>query len=555
MTVSLLEIMAAARGHAAPLAAESAGYLLLAVADQVVAAPRRVTPGEIELFQDGSVRLGGRSACAPVEAEQTLRRLLARVLEVSSSVGPGLRRAGERRDETGLAGLVRELEVALIPVNRGAARRALSRLHRETQRARETGKLASWLAAESAVTEAKPSEPVIEPPADVVEPPPAAVVEPPPAAAVEPSAPAPVALPLVVAAPAPRPLPPPVELTLTPLPRAVEVETEIEAAMTRPEPVVLRAKERGSSTPRLGTVVTVQTLAEEEAERTEQVPPLAVDGEARAAELDIEVALELNPEVEPEPELDDALTPVRAVTVATEPQPLEDPEPSGLPDVVSAMLELHTGLDADEAPTRLRDVVTELLAVVQPVPLFTPEPQQVEDAWLTQSSLEDVTTASEPEPELELDLDLEPVDPALHEMKTWHPPPVTPSASLESESLSAGPAPSPEPEPEPERVELVLHRFESEQAEPELHDALTWYPAEVTTASPLPPELLIGAPGPEPSPYAPAVLPSRSSDVSELVDSFYVSGANDDSGELRSALKEMAGIELTPLPRPFAQER
>jgi hypothetical protein len=37
--------------------------------------------------------------------------------------------------------LVRELEAALIPVNRGAAKRSLSRLHRETTRALESGRV------------------------------------------------------------------------------------------------------------------------------------------------------------------------------------------------------------------------------------------------------------------------------------------------------------------------------------------------------------------------------------------------------------------------------
>jgi hypothetical protein len=211
------------------------------------------------------------------------------------------------------------------------------------------------------------------------------------------------------------------------------------------------------------------------------------------------------------------------------------------------MLELHTGLDADDAPTRLREVVTELLAVVQPVPVFTPEPQQVEDAWLTQSSLEDVAsvlTADHETPAIEAEI----VDPALHEAMTWNPAPV---------AEIAAPSPPPEPpappliEPAPE---VVVYRFESELAEPEAHEALTWYPAPVTSEqSPLPPALLVGEPPPEASPYAPAVLPAQSHEVAELVESFYVSGGSEEL-ELRSALKEMAGLELTPMPRPFVEE-
>ena len=56
MTVSLLEILGAARVHAAPLAAESAGYLLLGVADHVVAAPRAVSDDD-RSRDDGSHRV------------------------------------------------------------------------------------------------------------------------------------------------------------------------------------------------------------------------------------------------------------------------------------------------------------------------------------------------------------------------------------------------------------------------------------------------------------------------------------------------------------------
>jgi hypothetical protein len=65
--------------------------------------------------------------------------------------------------------------------------------------------------------------------------------------------------------------------------------------------------------------------------------------------------------------------------------------------------------------------------------------------------------------------------------------------------------------------------------------------------TPLPSSLLIAEPV-EPSPYSPAVLPARESDVSELVDSFHVTSAVEER-ELRAALKEMAGLDVTPLPR------
>lgn len=536
MTVSLLEILAAARSHAAPLASESAGYLLLAIADHVVSAPRVVDAEDVELLADGSVRLRSSAARDPALAEQVVRGLLARTLEVSSSVGPGLRRAAERREDTGLAEMVRELEIALIPVNRGAAKRALSRLHRETERARDAGKLAPLLAAAS----------IVPPPAVPARVEAAAPALPPPSQSSEPlpvvTLPAVEALPPAAHPPARLQSPPVVELTLTPLPSG-----ELTPALTKPEPVVLRAKERGASTPQLGTVVTAQTLPEEEIERTERAPTVIASDDEPQRSVDVAVDVDVDVDIDVDVELpvpadlsDDELTPVRTIHSAVmEPQPLIDPEPSQMPDVLTAMLELHTGLDADDAPTRLREVVTELLAVVQPVPLFTPEPQQVEDTWLTQSSLDDVVTSQ-----------AELVDPALYEAATWNPAPVAPIAPAASTVVET-PVVVPVAVAEPE---LLLYRFESEQADPAEHEALTWYPAAVTSeGSPLPPALLVGAPAAEPSPYAPAVLPTRRHDVAELVDSFYVSGGSEET-ELRSALKEMAGIELTPMSHPFVDE-
>jgi hypothetical protein len=479
MTVSLVEILAAARAHAAPLAAESAGYLLLGVADHVVSAPRVVEADEVELSSDGSVRLRARRAGSVQTegAERAVRRLLARALEVASSVGPALRRAAERGEDVGLPGLVRELEVALIPANRSAARRALSRLHRETERARDSGKLEALLRAEAGPPVAPP------PPITAARPDVAPIPSPEPPVVAEPPPVAPVALAPRRLAPEPR-----VELTLTPEPELAVAEP----VLTKPEPVVLRARERGTRTPQLGTVVTAQTLPGEELERTEPVPP--VDDEPAE-----ELAL-----------ADDEATPALPRRVlADAPAPFEEPEPSVLPDVLTAMVELHTGVDGDEAPTRLREVVTELRAEGSPAGeppdenvealeldvTWTAEPESVEDEWLSQSSLEDVVSAP------------------------------------------------------------VAVRFESERAAPEVHDAPTWHPAPVVPAVAVlvPPALLMAEPEPEPSPYVPAVLPVRSRDVTDLLDSFYVTGATAEL-ELRGALKQMAGLELTPMPHPLVDE-
>ncbi len=141
MSVSISEIIAGASVHAVPLAGECAGYLVLAAADQAVAAPRRIGPAEVHLFGDGTVRVDGARAAAEEDSEADLRALLDALLMSASSATPALLRASRRASGRGIAALVREIETALIPVNRSAAHRALARLERETERARHSGRL------------------------------------------------------------------------------------------------------------------------------------------------------------------------------------------------------------------------------------------------------------------------------------------------------------------------------------------------------------------------------------------------------------------------------
>ncbi|MEO8905074.1 MAG: hypothetical protein ABI488_21680 [Polyangiaceae bacterium] len=141
MSVTLSEVTRAARAHRAALAGESAGYLVLAIADQVLSAPRLVQPGEIQLSEDGALRVLSGLASSDADAELALRQALDSLLLVASSGSAALARASRRTSPVGLSSLVRELEAALIPVNRSAAKRALARLHRETARALLSGAL------------------------------------------------------------------------------------------------------------------------------------------------------------------------------------------------------------------------------------------------------------------------------------------------------------------------------------------------------------------------------------------------------------------------------
>src|SRR5688500_9091517 len=109
MSVTLQEVMSAAQRRAASLAAEVAGYLVLAIADQVAGAPRRMGFADVMLNDDGAVRLGSAAPASDVDAEHALRDTLAELLVLASSVTPALLRTGQRPAVGSVDALVREL--------------------------------------------------------------------------------------------------------------------------------------------------------------------------------------------------------------------------------------------------------------------------------------------------------------------------------------------------------------------------------------------------------------------------------------------------------------
>lgn len=142
MSVTLLEVWRAARARSVPFSGESAGFAALALCEATEHSPRSLGLVDAELGDDGVLRLLSNRSCSEQQADQELRTLLGRLLEVSSSPGPSLFRVAGRGGGASLHALADEIEKALIPLNRAAARRALVRLQRETARAVEQGKLA-----------------------------------------------------------------------------------------------------------------------------------------------------------------------------------------------------------------------------------------------------------------------------------------------------------------------------------------------------------------------------------------------------------------------------
>lgn len=141
--VSLEEVLTAANVRAASLVPETSGYLTLAVADATSKLPYAIEDRGVLLTVDGSVMVPRKPALtAPPEAGRGLRDLLRRLLATSTGTMPGLASAARARgEEIDVEHVVGDVEAALIPVNRTAAKRALARLARETLRAKEAGKL------------------------------------------------------------------------------------------------------------------------------------------------------------------------------------------------------------------------------------------------------------------------------------------------------------------------------------------------------------------------------------------------------------------------------
>jgi hypothetical protein len=281
VNVTVAEVLAGAEVRAVPLSAECVGYLILAAADQVGAAPRRIGPSDLLLFEDGGVRVTGGRATDALSAEADLRSVLDVLLLRASAPTSGLLRASRRKAGAGVEALVRELETALIPVNRAAAKRALARLERETVRALESGRISRV---------PPPPESVVPPnvaPVESVEPPSVSALEesvsplevamtPEPSTVAPPMAAArarhsAVAVEVVAWSPSPETVAL-VEHTIVMAPVAPKPEPEPPLAETRPEPVVLRASQRPPAPP-VGAALPAPAHAEPV--RTEPLPRVA----------------------------------------------------------------------------------------------------------------------------------------------------------------------------------------------------------------------------------------------------------------------------------------
>jgi hypothetical protein len=307
MSVTLLEVLLAARARAVPLPAESAGYLLLSLSEKAVQAPRRIELSAVELDAEGGVQILAGEAVGAEPLEQGLRQALSELLTAASSPGPSLLRAAARPATGQLEAFVGELERALVPVNRTAARRALVRLCRETERARREGLLAPPAPATAAV--------------------PAPVAEPVTSAALASMSPA--STPIRDVTPLepqvePAPVLPPVNVVS---PQALSLGSEAAEPSTRPDTVVALSDSRRPAPPQSWS------------ERTPYIGSIGLDVIVMPAPVVIESAA-------PSPDLP---------TVAPPPYDSVPPAPRGVGELV-AEFEIAAGMSDDSLRAELKRV-------------------------------------------------------------------------------------------------------------------------------------------------------------------------------------------------------
>lgn len=141
-TATLEDVLVAANAKIVALAPETSGYLALAVANATSRLPLAMDDASILLGPEGTLTVAQRGAIvAPQEAARLQRERLGRLLGVSTGSMPGLAAAAKPRAEVDVDGLVASIEGALIPLNRGAAQRAIARLARQMAQLVESGRL------------------------------------------------------------------------------------------------------------------------------------------------------------------------------------------------------------------------------------------------------------------------------------------------------------------------------------------------------------------------------------------------------------------------------
>ncbi len=131
MSFTLSHVIQGANRAPELLSSETAAYIVLSLAEQIMGAPREVTADNVLLHASGSLVVADVPHCSAQVSDECLREVLAALLEsvAAPTVSNALRQVASGPAK-GPVALRAELHAALVPLNRAAARRALVRLHR-----------------------------------------------------------------------------------------------------------------------------------------------------------------------------------------------------------------------------------------------------------------------------------------------------------------------------------------------------------------------------------------------------------------------------------------
>lgn len=132
MSFTVSQILAAARRNPELVTSETAAYMVLSLAEQSLSGPRQVCAEHVLLHPGGAITIGDVPACAGSDNDALLRALLHQLLTCTSqaTISDALHAVVAGYGQ-GPAAVRAELQTALVPLNRGAARRALARLYRK----------------------------------------------------------------------------------------------------------------------------------------------------------------------------------------------------------------------------------------------------------------------------------------------------------------------------------------------------------------------------------------------------------------------------------------
>ncbi len=132
---SVEELLATMKERNARIPSEIGAFVALEVCEAILDAPAEVTPSDIRIADDGTIELNPKMSRASSEdAARSVVSLLSALLVAAGAGVPKSRVAILDAAPSDLASLRDDLEASLVPLNRAAARRVLSRMLRDVRK-------------------------------------------------------------------------------------------------------------------------------------------------------------------------------------------------------------------------------------------------------------------------------------------------------------------------------------------------------------------------------------------------------------------------------------